>query len=330
MELNFRTFTADEIECKAVVVGNVIEVSLYAKAHICTRILNKTVGPMGWEKVYTNGNRNCIVRIWDTDKQMMISKEDCGGPMTDVDGAKGQASNGFKRVCALGWGLGIELYSQPNIKFPTNDSNTVLDGKNGMIVTENYSVKEIKYNDEKEIVKVVIVDSNGRVVYDGPDEGGKSRVDYPEEEDEVLIIPEDDYNEEEEVENDEYDDQEDATSVAEKPVIVESVETKPEYNVETEDKDYSNAEAFEDDLPDNTDGYEDSAVEECEPQPMPFSEKKMTYREEIEAEIARTHVKRSDVLKSMGITSFDELNTVYEEVVIETIKKLKALKTYSK
>jgi uncharacterized membrane protein YczE len=61
---------------------------------------------MGWEKEYTNGNKNCIVRIWDKDTQRMIAKEDCGGPLTEIDGHKGQASNGFKRACALGWGLG--------------------------------------------------------------------------------------------------------------------------------------------------------------------------------------------------------------------------------
>ena len=112
-KLEFRNLYAEEIECKATVVGSQIEIALHCRAETCTQLLNEVVGPMDWEKEYTNNNRNCIVRIWDKEKQRMISKEDCGGGQTEVDGLKGQASNGFKRVCALGWGLGIELYSQP-------------------------------------------------------------------------------------------------------------------------------------------------------------------------------------------------------------------------
>ena len=190
MELIFRTLNANEIECKAAVVGRHIEISLHVQAATCTRMLNEKVGAMNWEKEYTNGNKNCVVRIWDIDKKMMISKEDCGGSLTEIDGYKGQASNGFKRVCALGWGLGIELYSQPTILLPTSDNNISYDEKNNPVVIEKYSVKEIEYNEDKLITRVVIVDSNGNHVYDGPNANGESVITPVIEDEPELVIPE--------------------------------------------------------------------------------------------------------------------------------------------
>lgn len=283
MELNFRTLRADEIECKAVVIGNMIEISLHSKAHTCTRILNESVGPMNWEKEYTNGNKNCIVRIWDTDKNRMISKEDCGGPLTEVDGHKGQASNGFKRVCALGWGLGIELYSQPTILLPVNDYNTVYDGKGIPTVSERYSVQEIEYNDDKQITRCVIINSDKIPVYDGPNENGESNITPPEVEEDELIIPED-----ADIQN--------------------------------------NEDHFDDELPDNTDGFDD--VDDGDVQPAPFVG--VNYTKEIEAEIKRTRVKRADVLKVLKISSFEKINEVDEVLLDETLRKLRAMKTYNK
>ena len=301
MELNFRTLTASEIECRADVVGNFIEISLHNKAHTCTSILNETVGPMGWEKEYTNGNKNCIVRIWDKDKNMMISKEDCGGPLTEKDGHKGQASNGFKRVCALGWGLGIELYSQPQIKLPRTDFNVTYDNKNNIMVSEEYSVSLIEYDDARQITRCQIVNKAGQVVYDGPDENGGSRVAPPVEEEEELIIPEN-----ADILNDEHSD-------TDEEEILSDVETNASGDEEL------------DDLPDNTDGYDDEITDAFMGQNMPFS--KTDYAAEIDFEITRTHVRKADVLKKLGINSLDEIDSVDEDLVEETLNKLKGMET---
>lgn len=197
-EYKFRTLTADEIECKATVVSNQVEIVLHCRAETCTKLLNEVVGSMNWEKEYTNNNRNCIVRIWDDDKQRMISKEDCGGGQTEIEGLKGQASNGFKRVCALGWGLGIELYSQPEIRLPMTDDNTSVDRYNQPIVIERYRVAEIEY-DNKKISKVVVVDSHGDVVYpyvEKPLVDTAPQIHIPEINDEIVdVLPDntDDY-----------------------------------------------------------------------------------------------------------------------------------------
>lgn len=298
MDTNFRTLTAKEIECKAVVKDNMIEISLHTQAAVCTKMLNEAVGVMNWEKIYTNGNKNCVVRIWDEKKNMWVSKEDCGGPLTDVDGAKGQASNGFKRTCALGWGLGLELYSQPKILFPKTDDNVILD-RNGEIVSEKYTVKEITYNDNREISRVVIINGAGEVVYDGPDENGESRVEYPVDTDEELVIPED-----------------------EEEVVAEE----------------------DDELPDNTDGFDDQdeieepaakvaaaiveMAEDGETQEPPYGNK--DYRKEIESEIKRTHVSQVDVMKALGISSFNELDSVPEDVITGVLSRLNKMKTYKK
>jgi hypothetical protein len=283
MELNFRNLRKDEIECRATLIGPMIEISLHSQAHTFTRLLNEAVGAMNWEKEYTNGNKNCIVRIWDKDKNRMISKEDCGGPLTEIDGHKGQASNGFKRVCALGWGLGIELYSQPHILLPMTDDAIDYDAKGNPVVSEKYSVQLIEYDDNKQITRCVIVNSKKVVVYDGPNENGESNVAPPTIEEEDLVIP--------------------------------------------DDADLQNSEdEFDDDLPDNTDGFDD--VEECESQPTPFGE--ADYSQEFENEIKRTRVKKVDVLNVLGIESFEALNAVSDELIDETLRKLKAMPTRRK
>lgn len=330
MDLNFRTLEAHEIDCKATVVENKVEIVLHSKAATCTKLLNEIVGVMNWEKEYTSGNKNCIVRIWDKDKNMWVSKEDCGGPLTDVEGHKGQASNGFKRVCALGWGLGIELYSQPAIRIAMTDDNTIYDSK-GFIVKENYSVKEIAYDQERNITKCVIVDSEGNVVYDGPNEKGLSNVIPEQKKEEKLIIPEDadvvNSTETEEIDDEEL---EEKIKAAASDTHVESVvEPKEEIPVkpakEVDVTQETNEDDVPEDLPDNTDGY--SEADAFEEQLPPFS---VDYKSVFEKEVARTNTKKSDVLKVLNIESFDDVDKVSTELLESTLAKLKSRKTYAK
>lgn len=284
-ELTFRTLEAEEIECKPTIVANQIEIALHCRAETCTKILNETVGPLGWEKEYTNNNRNCIVRIWDDKKNRMITKEDCGGGPTEIDGLKGQASNGFKRVCALGWGLGIELYSQPSIKIPVTEDNVTCDRLNNMVVTEKYSVAEIEYENRK-ISKVVIIDSHGNVIYP-----------YTPTNIEKL-----------------------AESGAPKEEVVLTTATEHEAEI-------ANAEAdIVDELPDNTDGYNES--EAFMNQTPPFS--KENPGAVILQEVKRTNTRLGDVLRAMKIDSIDKVDEVDEALVQSVIDKLKTRPTFKK
>lgn len=281
-KLNFRTLYAEEIECKATAIGSQVEIVLHCRAETCTKLLNEVVGPMDWEKEYTNNNRNCIVRIWDSEKQRMISKEDCGGGQTEVEGLKGQASNGFKRVCALGWGLGIELYSQPEIRIPLTDDNSTVDRHNQPTITERYHVSEITYaQEDKKILSVVIADSKGNVVWP------------------YVPAP--------------------VMDASEAPVDTMPVDT---LTVAEEDE-----EDIVDELPDNTDQYE--TPEAYSPQPAAYAEDE-DYAVVILAELRRTHIRQSDILKALHIDSLDKIDEADEDVVKSVIEKLKGRPTYQK
>ena len=100
----------------------------------------------------------------------------------------------------------------------------------------------------------------------------------------------------------------------------------------------------DDELPDNTDGFDDQdeieepaakvaaaiveMAEDGETQEPPYGNK--DYRKEIESEIKRTHVSQVDVMKALGISSFNELDSVPEDVITGVLSRLNKMKTYKK
>jgi len=117
----FRTLKADEIDCRvSQIASNWLTLLLYKDARVDQNILDETVGPMNWQKRYTRDNANCIVGIWDENKQQWIEKEDTGTESFS-EAEKGLASDSFKRAC-FNWGIGRELYTTPSIIiFPRAD-----------------------------------------------------------------------------------------------------------------------------------------------------------------------------------------------------------------
>lgn len=110
----FRDLRADEIECRVAQVKQTgVSILLYKDARADMSILDETVGPMGWQRQHSRDNANCIVSIWDKEKQMWISKEDTGKE-SNTEAEKGLASDSFKRAC-FNWGIGRELYTAPFI-----------------------------------------------------------------------------------------------------------------------------------------------------------------------------------------------------------------------
>lgn len=280
----FRTLNAEEVECKATVNRNAIEVSLHCKASTCTRILNETVGPLGWEKSYTYGNKNCVVSIWDDKKNRFVSKEDCGGLLTEFDGYKGQASNGFKRVCALGWGIGLELYSQPKIRLPITEDN-VAQERNQYKVLEDYSVTQIEFSKERKITRVVIQNQDGIVVYDGPDESGGSRVNY-------LEATKKEGN---------HPDDEDVDSLF--------AEIDAKYGMEDEQEHQQDEDIFSQEP-----SKEDFTEEKRETSPTPS--------EIIKAEVERTGVDMDAVLSVLGISNIEDADHANPQVLQVVIRRL--------
>ena len=99
----FRYLTADEIECRVATVSEKgCSLLLYKDARCDMNILDETFGPMNWRRSHTRDNANCIVSIWDAEKQQWIDKEDTGTE-SFTEKEKGLASDSFKRAC-FNWG----------------------------------------------------------------------------------------------------------------------------------------------------------------------------------------------------------------------------------
>ena len=99
----FRALRADEIDVRvSTVSGNGCSLLLYKDARCDMNILDETVGAMNWQRQHTRDNANCIVSIWDDEKNQWISKEDTGTE-SYTEKEKGLASDSFKRAC-FNWG----------------------------------------------------------------------------------------------------------------------------------------------------------------------------------------------------------------------------------
>jgi len=93
--------------------GGYATILAYKDARVDIKILNDVCGVLGWKREHTNNNHNCIVSIWDSSNKHWVSKEDTGTE-SNVEKAKGLASDSFKRAC-FNLGIGIELYDYPII-----------------------------------------------------------------------------------------------------------------------------------------------------------------------------------------------------------------------
>lgn len=165
----FRLLNADEIECR---VGTVNEkglsLLLYKDARVDFKILDETFGPYGWQRTHQeiNGNLYCTISIWDEEKGQWISKQDVG-TKSDYEQEKGQASDSFKRA-AVCTGIGRELYTAPFIWVSAGQVEIRPRGQGkgqGYTTSEHFSVKEIGYNDRREINRLVIVNSKGQRMF---------------------------------------------------------------------------------------------------------------------------------------------------------------------
>lgn len=88
----------------------------YKDARVDMKRLDDVFWVFWWKKEYTRDNKNCIVSIWDKEKEQRIGKEDTGTE-SNTEQAKWLASDSFKRACFNRW-IGRELYDYPiiNIK----------------------------------------------------------------------------------------------------------------------------------------------------------------------------------------------------------------------
>ena len=162
--MNIRTLRADEIECRVQQVkGNGCVLLLYKDARCDMRILDEVFGVDGWEREHqvVNGNLYCTVRIWSEKRNQWISKQDVGTE-SNTEKQKGEASDSFKRAC-FNIGIGRELYSAPFTWITLNKEEvSEKNGKHALNYKVKFSVKEIEYDEHREISKLVIIDQDGK------------------------------------------------------------------------------------------------------------------------------------------------------------------------
>ena len=162
MNLDFDLLTAAEIDCR---IGTVkyskdgkpggVSLLLYKDARCDMTRLDKTVGPMNWQREHSRENANCTVSIWDSEKGIWVSKEDVG-VASKTEAEKGLASDSFKRAC-VNWGIGRELYTAPFIW---------ISGDPEKLKYERFRVKAIGYDKKnRSINALTVVDSHGKVVF---------------------------------------------------------------------------------------------------------------------------------------------------------------------
>ena len=153
----FRLLNADEIECRiAQVKPNYITLLLYKTARTDANLLDETVGEENWENDFKIVDGVLYGGIGIHTDNGTIWKWDAGTE-SNTEAEKGRASDAFKRA-GFKWGIGRELYTAPFIKI-TSGKCEIKDGK----CYEKFEVSEIAYNEKREIVKLVIINSASRV-----------------------------------------------------------------------------------------------------------------------------------------------------------------------
>lgn len=168
--MKFRTLKASEIDCRIQSIGQNktgavgTTILLYKDARVDMNILDETVGAMNWQRGHSviDGNLYCTISIWDEEKEQWIAKSDVGTE-SNTEKEKGQASDSFKRA-GFNWGIGRELYSAPFIYIQLDKSE--YKERNGKLTSNaKFKVKDIAYDENRNIVKLIVVDGKGKVRY---------------------------------------------------------------------------------------------------------------------------------------------------------------------
>ena len=161
-----RLLRADEIECRVSIINERgLALLLFKDARVEQKILDETFTPFGWRRTHQSieGNLYCTVEVWDKEKSQWIAKQDVG-TTSYSEKEKGQASDSFKRAC-FNWGIGRELYTAPFI-WITAEAVKIQKKDNKFVTSEKFSVEAISYNEQREIIELVIVNGRGCKVYE--------------------------------------------------------------------------------------------------------------------------------------------------------------------
>lgn len=163
MAIKFRLLRADEIEVRTQQTKeNGTSVLLYKTARTDANLLDETVGAENWQNDFKSIDGKMFGYISIKCDGEWVSKSDSGSE-GNIEAEKSLASDAFKRA-GFKWGIGRELYTAPFIWISSDFIK--IETRNGKSYTnEKFSVSKIKYNDNREIIALEIVNQKNKVVY---------------------------------------------------------------------------------------------------------------------------------------------------------------------
>ncbi len=160
-----RLLKPNEIDCRVATINEKgLSLLLYKDARVDMAILDETFGSENWKRTHEiiNGNLFCNIEVWNKEIGEWVKKQDVGTE-SYTEKEKGQASDSFKRA-GFNWGIGRELYTAPFIWIQPRDEKEIFKNSKGSFTTyTKFAVKEIGYNKNNEISKLIIIDDKGKV-----------------------------------------------------------------------------------------------------------------------------------------------------------------------
>lgn len=127
---------------------------LYQNSRTAMEAFDRQFGEFGWQIRYEDagGQIYGILSVYDENRGVWVEKSDTGDE-SNISEKKGQSSDILKR-CAVRWGYARELYTAPKIQVEDDGY-----GNSG------YRVDDIKYNDNRQIIYLKIVNKFGKEAF---------------------------------------------------------------------------------------------------------------------------------------------------------------------
>lgn len=141
--------------------GKFATILAYKDARADMNRLDDVLGVFNWKRHHTRDNKNCIVSIYDKEKNEWIGKEDTGTESA-AEKDKGLASDSFKRAC-FNLGIGRELYDYPLISVKLKD-NEVTEFNGKFKASFNLKIRDWSWSTsftEGKLVELTAIDTTG-------------------------------------------------------------------------------------------------------------------------------------------------------------------------
>lgn len=146
-------------------VKRYVQLLLYKTARTDAALLDETYGSMNWQNRYESidGKLYCGIAVRRDDGEWIWKWNT--GTESNMEAQKGEASDAMKRA-GFCWGIGTELYSAPSITVFAPKATIKERQRGGYACYDRFSVRDISYDSNEDICKLVIVnESTGMDVF---------------------------------------------------------------------------------------------------------------------------------------------------------------------